>query len=176
MHRSRQTYDWFSIEKLIYNVTEKIWKNLSFNITFFICFRWFYMIQMISYPSINQIGYVLSNAYSISFCYRYRKIYMKKWIPEIFQLKFRISSIGSFLFNIRNTNQIDFYYIFNKIFLCGQIFISCYLLEYICNDSDDTRTYFPLGYCFTLRRIKQLFCLPIQINIKHKYQPYRRFY
>ena len=71
MHRSRQTYDWFSIEKLIYNVTEKIWKNLSFNITFFICFRWFYMIQMISYPSINQIGYVLSNTHSISFCYTY---------------------------------------------------------------------------------------------------------
>ena len=32
------------------------------------------MIQMISYPSINQIGYVLSNAYSISFCYRYGKL------------------------------------------------------------------------------------------------------
>ena len=86
MHRSRQTYDWFSIEKLIYNVTEKIWKNLSFNITFFICFRWFYMIQMISYPSINQIGYVLSNAYSISFCYRYgisipidRILWLYKW-------------------------------------------------------------------------------------------------
>ena len=34
MHRSRQAYDWFSIEKLIYNVTEKIFENLSLNVTF----------------------------------------------------------------------------------------------------------------------------------------------
>ena len=56
MHRSRQVYDWFSIEKLIYNVTEKNFRGknifLSFNLTFFIYFRftWF----QLEFISLNQ--------------------------------------------------------------------------------------------------------------------------
>ena len=56
MHRSRQVYDWFSIEKLIYNVTEKNFRRkntfLSFNLTFFIYFRftWF----QLEFISLNQ--------------------------------------------------------------------------------------------------------------------------
>ena len=68
MHRSRQAYDWFSIEKLIYNVTEKNFKKPFIQCNFLYLFS-IYVNQLNPFPSITKIWYVLLNTHFIKYYY-----------------------------------------------------------------------------------------------------------